>query len=273
MSNKLTILGSGTCVSSFYNPFDYRNPAGYLVEYANNKILLDCGEGMRRQLDHLKFDYFDVDTIIISHFHPDHFSLESFLQSFFVRTFKAQKPKSIRVIGPRQIEENFITLWDLKHRKGFYNEIVRPIFHIDFQELEPHKPFSISDRITLTSFPVYHDFGKMEAYALRLQLDHNTLTYSGDSGICEGIIEAANGSHLFLCGAGANIGEDLSLTAGHLNPFQAGEIAHKASAKQILLTHLPAKDSPKQIYQEAKRSGYKGIVKIMSDFDEVEINF
>jgi len=96
MQNKLTILGSGTCLSSFYKPFDFRHPAGYLLQYEGLNIFLDCSEGIRARLEQIKFDYFNIDYIFISHFHPDHFSLDTFLQSIYVRTKKTKEQKKAK---------------------------------------------------------------------------------------------------------------------------------------------------------------------------------
>lgn len=79
MKNKFTELGRGTCLSSFYKPFDFRHPSGHLIQFNGLNILLDCGEGIRYRLDKIKFDYFDLDIIFVSHFHADYFNITSLL--------------------------------------------------------------------------------------------------------------------------------------------------------------------------------------------------
>ena len=46
--------------------------SGYLVEENGTRILLDCGNGVFAKLrEHV--DYVDVDAVVISHLHADHF--------------------------------------------------------------------------------------------------------------------------------------------------------------------------------------------------------
>ena len=63
----ITPLGS---VSPY--PSDNKNGPGFLIEYKNYKILLDCGEGCSRLLN-LPDDFNNL-IIIISHLHKDHYS-------------------------------------------------------------------------------------------------------------------------------------------------------------------------------------------------------
>lgn len=271
MQNKLTVLGSGTCVSSYYRRFDFRHPAGHLLQYAGHNILFDCSEGIRYRLNHLKIDYYDIDTIIISHFHADHFAIDPLLQSLYVRARKHQQTKRLSIYGPTHIEKRCTDLLTMKTSAGAYDNNVRPVLHIDFQELKSHMPITISDSITVTPYSVFHDFGKMEAYAFRCKLDDTVFTYSGDAGPCDGLVEAAISADVFLCEAAAVIGEDMS-QPGHLNPFQAGEIARKAAAKQLFLTHLPGKDTATKIINDAHKSGFDGGISVTHDYQIIDLN-
>jgi len=51
---KITVLGSGTAVSSFYKPFDFRAPPGYLLEHDGKQYLIECSDGMRGRLEKIK---------------------------------------------------------------------------------------------------------------------------------------------------------------------------------------------------------------------------
>ena len=46
--------------------------SGYLVEEDGFGLLLDCGNGVFSKLRHYR-DYVDVDAVLISHLHADHF--------------------------------------------------------------------------------------------------------------------------------------------------------------------------------------------------------
>src|ERR671917_298741 len=46
--------------------------SGYLVEEGDTRVLLDCGNGVFAKLRE-RMDYVDVDAVVISHLHADHF--------------------------------------------------------------------------------------------------------------------------------------------------------------------------------------------------------
>ena len=46
--------------------------SGYLVEDGETSLLLDCGNGVFAKLRE-RVDYTDVDAVLISHLHADHF--------------------------------------------------------------------------------------------------------------------------------------------------------------------------------------------------------
>ena len=46
--------------------------SGYLIETDETKVLLDCGNGVFGKLRE-RIDYTDLDGVIISHLHADHF--------------------------------------------------------------------------------------------------------------------------------------------------------------------------------------------------------
>ena len=62
---KITVLGSGTAVSSFYKPFDFRAPPGYLLEHDGKQYLIECSDGIRGQLEKIKIDYFNTYSIFV----------------------------------------------------------------------------------------------------------------------------------------------------------------------------------------------------------------
>ena len=129
---KITVLGSGTAVSSFYKPFDFRAPPGYLLEHGGKQYLIECSDGIRGQLEKIKIDYFNTDSIFISHFHPDHFSILPFIQSIYVRTRWANQKKEINIYGPKGLENRLKTFWEMTHFKGSYDERIVPFLKINF---------------------------------------------------------------------------------------------------------------------------------------------
>ena len=69
-----------------YSPFaPYKGACnGYLLENNNIKIMIDCGNGSFSNLQRF-IDYKDLDCLIITHFHGDHFNdFEMLRKAFFL---------------------------------------------------------------------------------------------------------------------------------------------------------------------------------------------
>ena len=269
MENRIVVLGSGTCVSSLYRPFDFRNPSGHLFQFNNTNILLDCGEGMRAQMDKIKFDYFNLNYIFVTHFHPDHYNLDSLIQAIYVRARKSGTEKSLTVFGPKMIEEKFEMSWDSKHTKGAYKNSLLNILDLKFVEYEPEKEIELAQNIKFIPYKVLH--GEMEAYALRFLLNDKVLSYSGDSGVCFGLQKASLNADILLCEAAINLEDNENNPKAHLSYFLAGDIAKKSNVKKLALVHYSGKDSNKIMTSEVKKSGFLGEVRIAKDLDFLEI--
>ena len=83
-------------------------------------------------------------------------------------------------------------------------------------------------------FPVAHP---VEAYAIRVEAAGRCLAYSGDTGPCVGLVDAAHDADLLLCEASWQDADALPANL-HLTARQAALHADKAGVDRLLLTHL-----------------------------------
>ncbi len=263
-----TTLGSGIPLSSFYRKFDYRNPSGHILSVDNQKIILDSGDGMRAKMETAKIDYYSIEIIFISHFHPDHFALEALIQAYYLRAMRSKRIKQINVYGPKNIENNFREIWNRKHTPTFYDTKLKKWLNLRFREYKHRVRIDI-DNIKVTPYKVIH--GEMDAYALRFKIDKKIFTYSGDSGVCEAIVQASRNADLFVCEAGINVGDKTGNRNEHLSPRDAGEVAKKAGAKKLVLVHYSGKDDREVMTKEAQSSGYAGKVDVAIDLQTLII--
>jgi ribonuclease BN (tRNA processing enzyme) len=119
----------------------------------------------------------------------------------------------------------------------------------------------------LKAFNVHHGFGKVGAVAYRLQTPEGIFVYSGDTGECEGIRQAAQDADIFVCECSAVIGDNKNPTVyGHLNPFVAGDIAAKSGVKKLVFFHYTGLDSDQAIVKECQRAGFKNEIIVGKDF-------
>ena len=270
MTTQLTILGSGTTVSSLVRPFDFRHPAGYLLQAAGKNILLDCSEGIRARLEHIQFDYFQLDAVCITHFHPDHFNLDSLLQSLFVRAKRGGVTKKLTIYGPPKIAEHLADFLNRKNDPDFWSLIMPKVLHLEFFEFSDQQPYQLAPGLRLCPYAVAH--GNMDAYALRFVIDNKIFAYSGDSGVCAGLVAAAKSAEFFLCEAAYDSSDEIPPVTSHLSPRLAGKVAQNAVAKKLLLTHYTGLDSPTMMQEAVRKSGFAGDIELATDFARFQLN-
>ena len=71
---KITVIG-------FWGGYPAKNEAssGYLLEYGDYRILLDCGSGVLSELqNHMRPE--ELHAVVLSHYHPDHIADVGVLQ-------------------------------------------------------------------------------------------------------------------------------------------------------------------------------------------------
>lgn len=273
MKEKLTVLGSGVCVSGMGFEEKDRWPPAYLVEGISPELLLfEVSEGVRFRINQSGYEYTHISDILISHLHPDHFDLVPFVQAVAIKKpwsngkFGREK---INIYGPKGTKEAFWQIWKYlvpEHPESIYGGLLT----LDFFELRDGQSVDFYQN-KLLAFEVFHAFGKCKSLAFRLETPSGVFAYSGDSARCSGLERAALNADTFLCDCSTDINEDKSTTSGHLNPFQAGELAKKVNAKQIWLTHYSGKDAPNEIIKDCRRSGFSGEILVIKDNDRMDL--
>jgi ribonuclease BN (tRNA processing enzyme) len=78
-----------------------------------------------------------------------------------------------------------------------------------------------------------------------------TMVYSGDTGLCESVIELATGADVFLCEASWTDSPERPKHL-HLSGAEAGQVAKRAGVGRLLLTHIPPWTSREDVITEAE---------------------
>ncbi|GAA1931849.1 MBL fold metallo-hydrolase [Streptomyces sodiiphilus] len=219
---KLTVVG---CSGSF--PSADSACSSYLVEAEGYRMLLDLGNGALGELQKYSGLY-DIDTIVISHLHPDH--CIDMCGYFVARYYRHEGGRCapIPVYGPEGTERRLTTAYADTPSEKSMSEV------FDFRTLAPGDVFRagpLTVRAELVTHPV-------TAYGFRIEHGGRVLTYSGDTGLSPALTELARDSDLFLCEASFTHGKE-DLPEVHLNGRQAGEYARDARAGRLVLTHIP----------------------------------
>ncbi|KQN97469.1 metal-dependent hydrolase [Arthrobacter sp. Leaf234] len=248
---KLTIVG---CSGSFPGP---QSPAScYLLsaEWQGRtwRILLDLGNGSLGALQRY-MDLREIDGVFLSHLHPDHCMDLCGLHVAVHWDPSGWGMPRIPVWGPAATADRMASAYGLDPDPGMHEDF-------DFRSWTDRAPVTVGP-FTVTPFRVLHPID--EAYALRVEVAEtdaggspraHVLTYSGDTDACEGLVDAARDADIFLCEAAFHEGRDDAITGVHLTGKRAGDVATRASAKRLLLTHLPVWNDANLAVSEARES-------------------
>jgi ribonuclease BN (tRNA processing enzyme) len=215
---KLTVLGAGTCI-----PYPGYSPAGYLVAIGGMPVLLDAGPGTLVRLTEQGASYRDLDLVLISHLHPDHFlDLLTLLQaSNATPGWRRERP--LQVYGPQGFEDFLEKLF------GIIDGVAPETFPLQVHELASGQvdfgTWSLQTALTGHTG---------ESLAYRLDEGSHALVYSGDVARPESLVALAQGADLLLIECSLPDGWQ---TPDHLVPAQVGELAQAASVRSVVLTH------------------------------------
>jgi ribonuclease BN (tRNA processing enzyme) len=244
----LTVVG---CAGSFPGP---DSPAScYLLEGADAggrtwRILLDLGNGALGPLQRL-LPLREVDAVLLSHLHPDHCLDLCGLYVALRYDPKGAPPRPMPVYGPtgtlRRLQQGYGT-----DGAGGLAEIY------DVVEWQQGVPVAVGP-FTVTPLRVEHP---VEAFGLRVEHGRGVLAYTGDTDACPALEVLARDADVLLAEASFQEGRERARGV-HLTGLRAGQVATRAAARSLVLTHLPAWTAPEVVRAEA-RSAYTGPLEV-----------
>jgi ribonuclease BN (tRNA processing enzyme) len=244
---KLTVLGSGTCAVT-----KRRSCSSYFIRTRQLNIILDIGFGALRRMTEADLDYRDIDVIVVSHFHLDHIADLAPLLMALRYTPGYVREKPLTIIGPTNTEKFLSDCRDL------YGDwlVPRDEYPLHIYQLDSEQVVLMD--CLITARPAFHS---KNSNGYRIESDDSSLMYSGDSGPCDSLIKLAADVDLALIECAFPDDEPLEK---HMTPKQAAEIAAKAGAKKLLLTHFyPQMDNINVI--AACKSIYRNPISIAED--------
>src|SRR5699024_117741 len=209
------------CSGSFAGPASAAS--SYLLEHEDAdgrlwRVLMDLGSGAFGPLQNV-IDPADLDAVIISHLHPDHYLALTGLEVLWAyrsRSGLGKLPIHAAAPLPDRIS-------GVLGRAGPVPDGVTEA-PFDYHALTDHHRFAIGP-LQIQTRAVLHP---VEAYGFRITAEGSTFVYSGDTDSCEALDELALGADLFLCEAGYIEGRDDHFSGVHLTGRRAGEAAARA---------------------------------------------
>ncbi|MCX7678310.1 MAG: MBL fold metallo-hydrolase [Spirochaetes bacterium] len=217
MAVRLAFLGTGTCNAT------KRNPLSLAISINGELILVDIGGGAYHQLPRLNdddFQYKNISTIFITHFHIDHVSGLPDLFWGEMWDHLGRRETALTIIGPKGLN-------------NFYNNRFLPFlgdYPLPFQV----KLYELSDGewYNATSYSVrsFHLNHSEFSTGYLFELPTCKLAISGDTGYCENLVELLKSSDIAVL--------EWSITDFNTYP---GHISTSDIVKLIKLDALPQK--------------------------------
>jgi ribonuclease BN (tRNA processing enzyme) len=221
---RLIVVG---CSPAWPNPGEAHS--GYLVEAAG-QLLLDCGPGVLGKLRERNGGWPQVDTIVITHWHLDHWG-DLVPWVWGVRWGLGRNVRHPELWVPPNGPENLAAFGARFGTEAMFEET------FPLREYSDGEPFATAAGLVVTPIKVPHY--TLETYAMRVTDGTRTIAYSGDSAPSEKLIESAQGADLFLCEATLADGSLEGNLRGHLSAAEAVATFKASGAARLLITHRP----------------------------------
>lgn len=221
---KLIFPGTGSGVIS-----SVRNHTSLVFQDEKN-ILIDTGDGIARALSAVDIIPSDIDIIIISHLHPDHFSG---LASLITQMKLGSRKAPLKIFAHSGLIKNIRYFLNMSN---IFPEVLA--FPIDFCEMEPEKKYALTTDIKVEMFVNNHITNKhnLKDYpeiffvscSFKFFTERKNIFYTAD-------LRDSDDFDLFEP-------EDIEVLVSELTHFSLANLLNKikkSNLKQLYLTHIP----------------------------------
>jgi ribonuclease BN (tRNA processing enzyme) len=219
---RLTIVGSGDAFGS-----GGRFNTCFWLETAKATLLVDCGASSLVALKTIGLDHGQVDGIILSHLHGDHFGGLPFL--LLDAQFLNCRERPLLIAGPPGTRARLDAALEVFFPRAATNTW-RFAWHV--MEIEVGQPTDVLGH-AVTTTEVLHYSGAPTT-ALRISDGDKLFAYSADTEWTEALLPVADGADLFIC--------ECYGYSGRLRGHRTWEVlaARLADlrARRMMLTHM-----------------------------------
>ena len=218
---RLTVLGCSTAAPDPATP-----TAGFLVEWGQTALLLDCGQGVIRNLQTV-LDPHALTAIVIGHMHADHYLDIVGLRYLFPWGSPAEVKLPVHLPpGGRGHLDALATA--VSERDGFFDAAFEVV------EYDPDGSLTIGD-LRLGFIRARH---YVPGWGVVVEApDGSRLAYTGDTGPSTAMEAGVRAADLLLVESSLGLAADDDPERGHLTADEAIELARRAEARKAVLVH------------------------------------
>ncbi len=220
---QLTVLGKSPAM-----PDANGATSGYLVDDEGFTLLLDCGSGVFSKLRAVCSPT-DVDAVLITHLHPDHL-LDLIPYAHALAYWYAPTGVRPRLLAPPGAREVFARLGEILS----FGSLLEEAFLVE--EYDPATELAVGP--FAARFAEVPHF--IPAWACDLATRERRFTFGADCAPNEAIIELARDTDLLMLESTEGPEPEHhppGSVRGHMSAREAGELAHRAGARRLVLTH------------------------------------
>jgi ribonuclease BN (tRNA processing enzyme) len=190
-------------------------------------FLIDCGASSLPALKRLEIGRDDIDLILITHFHGDHFGGLPFLllDAQFTR-----RTRPLVIAGPEGIETRLMQVMEALFENS---SKTKQRFDLSVVALKPEETRTFG-AVTVTPFSVVHGESGGPFLAYRIKAEGRVIAYSADTEWTETLIPLARDADLFIAEA---FYYD-KIVKNHLSLKTLEAHLPKINPKRLILTHM-----------------------------------
>lgn len=262
------LLGTGGMM-----PLPHRFLTAAMMRYNGSNLLIDCGEGTQVAIKEKGWTFKPIDVLCFTHYHADHISG---LPGLLLTMGNAERTEPLVMIGPKGLERVVTALRMIAPELPFeikYLELTEPEADFEIKGYHIHA-FRVNHNVTCYGYSIEikragrFDVERAKANGIpqkcwnRLQKGDTIametgevytpemvlgparkgikVTYCTDTRPTESIVKSAEASDLFICEGMYAEKEKLAKAKQykHMTFYEAAELAKRAEAKQLWLTHF-----------------------------------
>jgi len=212
-----------------------RCQSAILLRADSGSALLDCGVTTNTGLRRLKIDRSEIDAILVTHFHADHFGgIPLFL---LAAQHEDRRTHPLVIAGPAGIERK---VRELAASMGHPIDGRDVGFSVSYQELEVGGTAAIGP-VKTRAFATHHDPASCPQ-GLIVEAENRRIAYSGDTGWFDDLPQQVAGCDVFICECTLHepvfeFHLDIETLVAKRDQFDCG---------RMLLTHLGAEMSDRR---------------------------